>query len=515
MLTRGSYTVSPALTGPVLILLALSFSSSVEALPYRSRPSIPLSWRPSIQWSNCSVSDAPGVQCGLMSVPMDYEKVANGTVELGMVRLSAPQPARLGTLFYNPGGPGGVVSDYLLEATEGLPNFSQSVRKNYDIIGIDPRGVGMSQPVRCDPKIYNERVSSFPTTDEGFRSLIAHNKALGKSCGQLSGKLIYHLDTVNVAKDMELVRQALNREAKLNFLGRSYGSQIGQTYAELFPEQINRMALDGIVDHTQSETTTLNDEATSYEATLNQFFAWCSTTTNCMLHGQNAAGVYDSLVQGADEKLIPAPGCSSLGEHACRSDVSGEEIRSNIQFLLLFQNATAEFTGWDVLSEAIAQAAHGNATLLSSSLATSETDGAYPGLAIGCQDWLHESTSLADLTYKIRMASTTAPRTRGATQSYYYQTNCLGWPAPVTNPQRGLGPKVAEAPPILLVNALYDPSTSIVWATEIQRQLGNSVLLTRTGNGHTSYQLRGEAAASIDRFLVEGILAQPATFENS
>lgn len=442
---------------------------------------------------------------------MDYEHPEDGTVELGMVRLSAPQSTRQGLLFYNPGGPGDVASEYILEATRGAPNFGQSVLHNYDIIGIDPRGVGMSQPVKCNPDIYNERVSSFPTSEAEFQRLLAHNKALGKSCAELTGPLIDHLDTVNVAKDMGLVRRALNEEGKLNFLGRSYGSQIGLTYAELFPENMGRMALDGIVDHTQPETSTLNNEATTYEMVLNQFFAWCNTTKNCTLHGQDAAGVYESAMRSAEEHPIPAPACISTGDNACRSDVTAEELRSNVQNLLLFQNTTAGYTGWDFLSSAIAQAAEGNATSLSSPLATSETSWAYPGLAIGCQDWLHESASLADLKYKINMAAATAPHTRGTTQSFYYQTNCLGWPARTTNPQRQLASRILNAPPMLLVNALYDPSTSIVWATGIQQRIPNSVLLTRSGSGHTSYQLRGDAAAAIDAFLVEGILPQPAT----
>ncbi|KAL9041288.1 MAG: hypothetical protein Q9214_004161 [Letrouitia sp. 1 TL-2023] len=498
----------------VLFLIALALSRFVKALPYLPKTTAQLSpQQASVKWSNCSVSDPPGVQCGRFSVPLAYTEDESGTVELGMVRLSAPRPARLGTLFYNPGGPGDVASDYVLAAAteEGSPNFGQSVLQSYDVIGLDPRGVGLSQSVRCDPNIYNERVSSFPVTEQEFQRLRAHNQALGKSCAKLTGRLIDHLDTVNVARDMELVRRALQSEAKLNFLGRSYGSQIGLTYAELFPENIHRMALDGILDHTQSETTTLNDEATTYELTLNQFFAWCNTTTNCTLHGQDAAGVYEFVIRAAKEQPISAPGCVSLGDNACRSDVTGEEFRSNVQGLLLFQNATAGSASWELLSAAIAQAAQGNATLLSSPLATSEKFGAYPGIAIGCQDWLHESTSLADLKYKINMASATAPQTRGTSQSFYYQTNCLGWPAPNTNPQRRLRPKVSEAPPILLVNALYDPATSIVWATEIQSQVANSVLLTRSGSGHTSYQLRGEAAAAIDAFLVDGVLPQQAT----
>lgn len=499
----------------VPLLLSLAFSATVSALPFLRRSSAPPSWQPAVRWANRSASDPPRIQRGFISVPIDYESREEGTVALGMVRLPAAGSASLGTLFYNPGGPGGVASEYILATTEASPNFGQAVLENYDVVGIDPRGVGMSQLVKCDPTLYNERVSSFPTTEEEFQSLVAHNAALGKSCSDLTGPLFNHLDTTNLARDMELVRRALNDDEKLNFLGRSYGSQVGLTYAELFPENVNRMALDGILDHTQDETTTLNDEATAYEMTLNQFFAWCNTTIDCTLHGQDVAGVYQSIIRKAKEQPIPAPGCIQTDYFACRPDVTGEEIRANVQSLLLFQNATADFPGWDLLSEAISQAAKGNATLLSSALATSETFGAYAGLAIGCQDWLHESATLADLRYKINMASATAPQTLGSTQSYYYQSNCIGWPALATNPQRRLSPRIAETPPILLVNSLYDPSTSVVWATAIQRQVPNSVLLTRSGSGHTSYQLRGEAAAAIDAFLVDGILPEPATVVNS
>ena len=504
----------------LLLIASIIFSEAVEsfdtseALPLSQVNELTSSWQTTVRWKNCSTSNPPRTQCGFVKVPLDYEDYDQGTVELGMVRLLAPQPSRLGTLYYNPGGPGGVASDYILvAAVEGRLYFGEPVLQNYDIIGLDPRGVGMSQPVKCDPKTYNERISSFPSAVAGLQSLVAHNEALGKSCAELTGPLINYLDTVSVARDMEVVRRAVNGNEKLNYLGLSYGSQIGQTYAELFPEFINRIAMDGIVDHTQSEIVTLNEEATTYESTMNQFFAWCNTTTNCTLFGQDVAAVFDSTVRTAEVQPIPAPGCLSTG--ACRSDVTGEEIRSNAQGLILFQNATPESTGWDTLSQAISQAAEGNATLLSSPLATSETSPLFPGLAIGCQDWLHESTSLADLTYKINMASATAPRTRGASQSYYYQTNCLGWPAPTRNPQRRLRKSVLKAPRMLLVNALHDPATSIVWATEIQRQLGDSVLLTRNGSGHTSYQLRGEAAAAIDAFLVDGILPRPATEVNT
>ncbi|KAE9987841.1 hypothetical protein EG328_001267 [Venturia inaequalis] len=461
---------------------------------------------PQIKWSNCTQSDAPGLQCGYLAVPLDYSDVQGDTIQLGMVRISTSSPSRIGTLFYNPGGPGDEASDYLFGVENGLPNFSPALLEAYDIIGIDPRGVGLSSAIQCDPDIYNERVSLFPKTQSEFQELLNYNERLGESCLQLSGPLLQHLDTINVVRDMERVRIALGDGEKLNFLGRSYGSEIGVRYAEFYPNNINRMALDGIVDRTQSEINTFNDEATAYENTLNQFFTWCNTTTTCALHGQDARAIFSSLFQSASNAPIPAPGCLQTGDYACRSDVTGEEILANVQGYLLFQNATANYPGWDFVSLALLQASEGNATLLSTELASSNTTWQYPTLAIGCQDWLH-TNSLSALLYKQSLANITAPLTKGMTQSYYYQTACLGWPAPTTNPQKPLNQTALETiPPFLLVNAQHDPSTSFVWATGVQNLLPRSVLLTRVGSGHTSYQLMGEAAEAIDDFLIGGVM---------
>ncbi|TID25336.1 hypothetical protein E2P81_ATG04437 [Venturia nashicola] len=430
-----------------------------------------------------------------------------------MVRISTSSSSRIGTLIYNPGGPGDEASNYLFGVEDGLPNFSPALLEAYDIIGIDPRGVGLSEPIQCDSEIYNERVSLFPKTEAEFEELLNHNERLGKSCLALSGPLLHHLDTVNVAKDMERARLALGDGEKLNFLGRSYGSQIGVTYSELYPHNINRMALDGIVDHTQSEITTLNDESTAYEDTLNQFFIWCNTTTTCALQNQDTRSIFTSILDTASKAPIPAPDClQTTSDYACRSDVTSEEILASIQGYLLFQNDTANYPGWDILSLAIDQASKGNATLLSTELATSNTSWQYPTLAIGCQDWSH-TNSLSSLLYKQSLTSITAPLTKGTTQSYYYQTACLGWPAATTNSQKPLNENaLKKIPPILLVNAQHDPSTSFVWASGIQNTLPSSILLTRVGSGHTSYQLMGEAAQAIDSFLIGGSIPAANSF---
>lgn len=488
------------------LLFAITFLGNLEFSYALPASTVLRSVTPHIKWSNCTQSNAPGLQCGYLAVPLDYTAPLGRTIQLGMVRISTSSPSRIGTLIYNPGGPGDEASDYLFGVEDGLPNFSPALLAAYDIIGIDPRGVGLSEPIQCDSETYNERVSLFPKNEAEFQELLNHNERLGNSCLELSGPLLHHLDTINVIKDMEHVRLALGNQEKLNFLGRSYGSQIGVTYAELYPKNINRIALDGILDHTQSEITTLNDEATAYEDTLNQFFSWCNTTTTCALNGQDTRSIFSSILQSASKAPIPAPGCFQTGDAACRADVTSEEILANVQGYLLFQNATANYPGWDFLSLALLQTSEGNATLLSTELATSNTSWQYPTLAIGCQDWSH-TTSLSSLLYKQSLTSITAPLTKGMTQSYYYQSACLGWPAATTNPQKPLSETALNGiPPILLVNAQHDPSTSFVWASGIQNALPGSVLLTRVGSGHTSYQLMGEAAEAIDKFLIGGVV---------
>lgn len=497
----------------------ISFSflvQSVFTFPGSNTASKSASGKPSIQWSDCSIPDAPTLECGSINVPLDYSGKVSGTVNLGLVRLRASNPSkRVGSLLYNPGGPGYGGLELMIAAAQGIPVFSDDILSRYDFINFDPRGTGQSSPVMCDPAIANVRVSYFPTMQKGYADLVAYNKAFGASCAKLTGPLINFLDTTTVAKDLELVRQALDNGAKLNFFGQSYGSQVGLQYAEQYPQNINRMALDGILDHTMSETSTLYTESGTYERVLNAFFDWCAALPSCALHGQNAAAVFDTLTD-LSKPAIPAPGCTSTGDYACRSDVTREEIRSNVQGFLLFQNLTSTiFDGWDLLAEAMAEAAKGNATLLSTPLATSNTSEYFSSLAIGCQDWSHNSASLNDLVFKSRMAASLNPHTQGSTQSYLYQAGCIGWPAPNTNPQKPLSSNIQNAPPILLVQSTIDPSCSIVWATDIQAQLPKSIMLTREGAGHTSYHLMGASTKAIDNFLINGVFPAQGTYVNS
>ncbi|KAL4945092.1 hypothetical protein BDV06DRAFT_185557 [Aspergillus oleicola] len=500
-----------------------------------------------LQWKNCSTANFPSIEdvvssslgssageylpllasartldCAELKVPVDWSQPHSETITLGMARYRATNSGkRQGSIIYNPGGPGGTASISAMAQALGLSFYTNGTVDNYDVIGLDPRGIGMSSRVKCDPELWNKRVelSLFPETEEEFDALVSANKAFGESCREKSGKLFYNLDTTSAARDLEALRLALG-EQKLNWIGLSYGTQLGGAYAELFPQHVGRMVLDGMLDHSQSETDALRTEVSTYEDTLNQFFKWCNetaTTEECPMKGENLPAIFDELVAAADETPIDAASCKG-NSSGCRPIVTGEDIRTNTQGFLPFVNDRPSVlrVGWPTLAGHLNATIAGDASGLSSTLAASERDPSFPGLAIGCSDWLHSSTTLPDLTYKSQMTRYLAPHTQGATQSYLYQSACIGWPIPVGNPPHRLNATaMKKAPPMLLVNALHDPETSYVWANGMREQIPSGVLLTRDGSGHTSYSLGGEASRIIDWFLANGTLPRGNTVVDS
>lgn len=477
---------------------------------------------PKISWGKCPSTIPPGVDCGRINVPIAYESgnstsaKGDDTVELVFTRLNhTGKGEKQGVLFFNTGGPG-ASGAILVAGSPYVPaiNFSSEIRNAYDIIGLDPRGVGVSSPVKCNPKLFNKRVKTYVTTQDDYDNLYNYSRQVGESCANLTGPLINHLDTISVAKDHEVVRKALN-ESKLNYLGLSYGTLLGYTYASLFPGSVGRMALDAIVDHSQSEIGAILAEATGYETTLNQFFEWCDRNSTCALHGKNSSRVWDQVLSRADSEPIAAPSCNGT----CRSNVTGEEIRYNAQEFLTFQYLDLGTT-WPQFADALLQASKGNATALSTPtpdtrVVEDPSGSPYSYLAIGCQDWLHKSKNSVDLRQKLLNAVTFAPRTLGMTQNYYYESTCIGWPAPLTNPQGPIASGIKYAPTILLSASVYDPETSVTNAEGVREQLTNRVSITRNGAGHTSYYLKGDTAKAINLYLATGKLPRDGTVYTS
>jgi pimeloyl-ACP methyl ester carboxylesterase len=508
-----------------LLPIALSLATLAQ-----SRPSYPVT--PKITWSKCpGFSNTSIIDCGEMQVPLAYFDTTHGsyehidlekalqssqTITLGMARLKATGPKRLGTVIMNPGGPGGAGSEIPLgQAAYNVPLFGEELTAHYDVIGYDPRGVGMSTQIKCDPDLWNERASIYPTTEKHFEHLISHNKKVGASCEKLTGPLLRHLDTVHVVHDLELIRRALG-EGKLNYLGLSYGTQIGSQYAEFFPGNVGRMALDGLLDHSQSQVDAVVTEATTLDRTVSHFFDWCAKTKTCALHGKDAAAMFDKLIDDADKKPIPAKSCKK--DKTCRPFATGQDIRLMVQNNILFVKPVlvSQDESWVILSKQLAAAMDGDASGLSYSLAKTKKNSLYAAIAVGCQDWLHTEKSVADTRELITALGVVAPHMRGSSQSLQTQMLCLGWPAPVSNPQHLLNERAKTAPPMLMVNAYWDPSTSIVWANGLKKQLpAGSSLVLRNGSGHTSYYLAGEASKVMDKYLVTGKLPKDGSVVDS
>jgi len=268
---------------------------------------------------------------------------------------------------------------------------------------------------------------------------VAHNEALGNSCVRLTGPMIFHLDAVQQAYDYDAARRALG-DAKLNFLGLSYGSVIGSTYAQLFPAHVGRMVLDGLIDHSVSDVTALADEASTYERELDRFFAWCNQTTACALHGPGAANTWNAVIAKAEHAPLPAPGCTKPPD-PCQATVTADDIRFDAEEMLFFKAPNPELLaspGWNGLAKALAAANTGDATALSPARATSTDDPVFAGGVIGCSEFAGYTRTLPGLLAKEHLGQAVAPLLHGATQTYAVQTGCIGWPAPMTNPPHAL-----------------------------------------------------------------------------
>lgn len=510
-LTRdGRWTRNRATTIPATTITTQKYSVDAE-----------------LTWGPCPdrFPTAPNVECANYTVPLDWDHPdgdgdGNGTetVTLGILRVAATgDPSRrIGNLFINPGGPGGQAT---AAAVRIAAVAAPEILERFDIIAVDPRGVGLSTPVLCDVATFNRRVSFFPRTEAEYEDLVAYNAAVGASCRARSGRLLDFVDTISAARDHEAVRLALGGDEKASFIGLSYGTQLFSQYAELFPDGIRAMVLDGILQHSQAESSNLLIESATYEATLRQFFAWCAGADECALRGGDAQQAFlDVLARAAADGAIPAPECDDGPATGCRSSVTEEDVRFNVQGFLISPS------NWPALGQALADARDdANATLISQAQPIAVGDAyedsyLFGGAAVQCQDWSHggaRGASLAWVREKETLGAALSPLTRGACQSYRIQTSCIGWPAPLRNPERPV--RYAGDATILMVNSVYDPSTGYAWALGLHAELGpdSAVLLTRNGSGHTSWTRGGETAAAEDAYLLNLTLPDAGTVLDS
>ena len=438
-----------------------------------------------IAWSSCN----GGLQCGTLVVPLDYANPRGPTIPIAVARHPAEVPnARIGSLVIDPGGPG--VSGIDDMANE-LSSLTPQLLADFDIVLFDPRGVERSDPLTCGEKAGSPPTTladPVPTTPSQEAVTIAGLKQFAAACEQASANVLPHVGSVDAARDMDQLRAALG-DSGLTYMGQSYGSLLGLTYASLFPTHVRAMVLDGVIDPALSFNQITQGQATGFESVLNGFFAWCAGSGACSWRpaGDPTTALLAQLAAGA---TTPAPAGGG------RVAGAGELYDALLDGLY----ARSE---WPQLGAALAADAAGNGAPV---VAMSDhynmngsTNGSDAALAIDCLD--HPvSHVLADYGYLAALLKASAP-VFGPLLAWG-EASCAVWPAA---PTRTVGPVAAPgAPPILVVGTTGDPATPYAWAVSVAHQLAHGVLLTRNGDDHVAYFYSACVRGAVQSYLVGG-----------
>ncbi|BEL07483.1 alpha/beta hydrolase [Actinoplanes sichuanensis] len=443
-----------------------------------------------IAWGPCDPEDeAPDrVVCGELEVPVDWSRPGGSTITLALAKLPASDPSRrIGPLLINPGGPGGSGVTFAYRAGE---SFSDTITDRFDVIGFDPRGQARSNVINCDSDAVSAQGDVlYPHSPSEYAALRAANKALVKTCRDLSGPLVKYVDTASVVRDMDAIRAAIG-ERKISYYGVSYGTMIGQQYAELFPDRIRAMTLDSNMDHSQSIADYQKWETLAMEDSFLQFTAWCDRTTACALHEQGALAYFDDLYARAEAgKLI----------------VDGFPISPELLVSLVF-GYMYDPADWFYLAEDLIYFGNGGG----SGARHRGEPTPYGYLPVMCSDFRFEVGSYRNLRQLEKEQNRLAPHTRLSPIAWTDLTSCQNWPYPVTNPPHRLHAS-SKLPPILLANSRYDVATPYQWGRSLASQLPSATFLTYDGVGHGTYWLSDCARAAIDTYLVERRLPAKGT----
>jgi pimeloyl-ACP methyl ester carboxylesterase len=434
-----------------------------------------------IVWGPCDPDDGPPerVLCGELRVPVDWSRPHGPTLTLALAKLPASDPARrIGPLLINPGGPGGSGVDFAYGAAE---SFSPAITDRFDVIGFDPRGQARSNVITCDSDAIAAQSALFhPHGKADYAALRTANRALVQTCRELSGPLVKHVDTASVARDMDAIRVALG-ERRISYYGVSYGTMIGQQYAELFPDRIRAMTLDSNMDHSQSIPSYQKWETLAMEGSFRQFTAWCDRTEACALHDEGALAYFDALLARAD-----------AGELVVNGTAVKPEDLLNLIFGYLYDPAS-----WFPLADELILLGGGGEP---ARLRGEPAPNGY--LPVMCSDFRFEVGSYPAVRALEKAQNRLAPHTRFNPLAWTDLTGCQNWPYGVTNPPHRLRAS-AKLPPILLANSRWDVATPYQWGTTLAGQLPSATFLTYDGVGHGTYWLSSCARAAIDTYLVE------------
>ncbi|MCB7135283.1 alpha/beta hydrolase [Cellulosimicrobium marinum] len=450
----------------------------------------------SLAWEDCG----GGWECATAVAPLSWQDAGSGDVEIAVKRLPA-SGERVGSLLTNPGGPGASGVEFVSGAASMV---GERVLEAYDLVGFDPRGVGSSSAVQClDDAAKDEALSTefdVPDGAAGVEQRRAAYAEWARACADGTGALLAEVDTQSAARDMDLLRAVLGDET-LTYLGYSYGTQLGATYAGLFPDRVGRLVLDGAIDTTLSAAETSEQQAVGFENALRAYVEDCQAGGACPLGGDVDTGMSQvrQVLDRAKENPFPT--------------TSGRSVTTTLAFygvaVTLYNDQS-----WPALTQALTEAIDegtGNTLLyLADFYNDREADGSFSTnsaeafRAVGCLDGREDTDPdvMEDQRERIEAAAPTM-----GTFFTYGALRCADWPAPVAEPEFDV--HASGAAPVLVLGTTNDPATPYVWAQGLADVLDSGVLVTWEGEGHTAY---GRANAcledTVDDYLVDGTVPE-------
>jgi len=474
-------------------------ASGATASPTASPSTVsgPSATPPGLQAAACGGVVPTGARCDTLWVPLDYADPSLGTIPTSVIVVPAKDPSeRIGALLVNPGGPG----ESGVQFVEDAYSIFATLNQRFDIVGFDPRGTTGPDAVSCegtdalDHDVGLDPLAAGSPTAEA--DLVTSTLAFDDACRLHSGWLLPYVGTANAARDMDALRAALG-DPQLNYLGFSYGTALGATFASLFPTHIRAMVLDGDIDPSLSFMEQSVQQGASFEASYDAFVSRCQQeTTGCAL-GADPGEAITSLLNQLAAEPVQEPDGRTVGR--------GMAIDGLIA-------AMYDPSSWSSFYTALAEAAQGNVASLQS-LVDSYTGRGPQGYdsstaanaAINCAD--HSvPAELSD--YDSLAGSVQASEPHFGQDEVYSVLTCAYWPV------HGPAPApldVTGARPILLVGATHDPATPYAWSVALQKQIAGSVLLTRDGYGHTSYGFSECVQTAVNAYLADLTLPAAGT----
>ena len=456
---------------------------------------------PAIEWRTCE--EDKRLQCATYAVPLDYRHPEAGTVRLAVNRLPAKGPGRIGSLFLNPGGPGGSGVDFVAGVAEAPE--TKALRQHFDLVGFDPRGTNRSTPsIVCEPVARSVRrfdeALGHPGSARTAADALREGRQFAASCQQHSGKILPFMGTEYAARDMDRLRAALGDD-QLSYLGLSYGTYLGAVYADMFPSRVRAVTLDGSVDPFQYGDDYLGLLGVNYRASersVDAFLAWCSAHATTCRFGQGAAEeALDALVAHLDDQPL------TKGKGNDRATTNGYTV-----LYLLYLLTGSGRDAWPQTGKLLADIAAGKPVVTNRDLLGPV--GGATNIVIECTD-AAGSLVPADFVRFARRSAAMAQRL-GPALAYgppsYDGANaaaCSSWP--LRNPPsdwRG-DFRAQGADPVLVVGSVGDPSTPYSGAVALAATLDSARLLTEGGGPgatHTSFFGNACIRAKVADYLV-------------